>query len=69
LDTIVLGHPKHKKMFDEQDWAIIDSSKNPVNLHVKSKFFAEKEAWSINFENQNKMEFVVLNPGLIFGTR
>ncbi len=56
-------------MFDEQDWAIIDSSKNPVNLHVKSKFFAEKEAWSINFENQNKMEFVVLNPGLIFGTR
>src|SRR5258706_6248130 len=64
--AISAGHNGENRVFDENDWSLIE---NNIGAYSKSKTLAERAAWSfINGpENVNKLEMVAINPPLIFG--
>jgi nucleoside-diphosphate-sugar epimerase len=64
--AISAGHTGENRVFDENDWSLIE---NNIGAYSKSKTLAERAAWEfINGpENVNKLEMVSINPPLIFG--
>jgi len=63
------GHEKNTKKFSEQDWAEIEHPKAPINAYEKSKILAEKEAWAIYEQNNDKIALTVINPSFVVGPR
>jgi dihydroflavonol-4-reductase len=64
--AISSGHNSENRIFDENDWSIIE---NNIGAYSRSKTLAERAAWDFinGAENTNKMELVSINPPLIFG--
>lgn len=60
------NHPEGS-LFDENSWSEVDLPGQ--DLYVKSKTLAEKAAWDFvkSLPENEKMELVVICPGLIFG--
>jgi len=54
-----------QKVFDENDWAT--SEQYARFPYGKSKVLAEKATWDFYEKNKDKIEVIVINPGLVFG--
>lgn len=69
--AVVYGHPleryETKKRFDEDEWSVVVK----ISGYEKSKTLAEKRARDLisehNKTNENKIEFLSLLPGFVFG--
>jgi len=71
--SIGMGYPAERTTFTEADWSKPEDFKVPdFNAYAKSKTLAEKKAWEMIEEHNNKdgaarIELVAINPGLIVG--
>lgn len=56
------GH--HDKTITSDDWA----DEKYLKGYVKTKYHAEKKLWEVYKKNQDKIEVVSLNAGLLLGS-
>ncbi len=63
--SIAFGYGKEKVTFDEDDWT--DPNGEGVTPYVKSKYYAEKEAWDFMEKQGGDMKLSVINPSAVLG--
>ena len=66
--AVYSGHNGENRIFDENDWSIVE---NNIGAYAKSKTLAERAAWEFingaDAKRIHKMEMVAINPPLILG--
>lgn len=60
-----LYNSKKVKVYDEKDWAEEENYKELP--YAKSKLLAEKVVWDFFLKNHDKIEVVILHPGMVYG--
>jgi dihydroflavonol-4-reductase len=63
--SIAFGHDESRTSFDENDWTNPDGK--GVTAYVKSKYYAEKEAWDFMEKEGGDMKLSVVNPSAVLG--
>lgn len=64
--AIGYGHENNNRIFTENDWTNITDRKD-TNAYIRSKTIAEKAAWDLIPDFNQKTELVMVNPVVILG--
>ena len=67
IASVVYGHKRDgSETYDEDDWTVLSSE---VGAYEQSKTIAERAAWDYlnSLRDDERFEFVTLNPGLVLG--